>query len=289
MASASASLPESEPVAATDGDADSGCGGLLLDGVRLTHNAGTPTQVVALDGVTLAIPSGQFVTVVGSNGAGKSSLANVVAGVYRPQRGRVSVAGRDVTRLADHARAGMVARVFDNPLAGTAPELSLEDNLAIAMARGRRRRLLPALSPSRRAVMRERLTTLGLGLEHRLSDPVSLFSAGQRQSVTMLMAGMVAPRVLLLDEHLAALDPRTQARVLDLTVRMHTTLGCTTLMITHNMQHAIDVGDRMLVMSRGRVVADLSGADKVGLTPARLVDLVTGQGDVLSDRHLLAG
>lgn len=261
---------------------------LELTGIRLVHNAGTPTEVVALDDLTLRVPAGQFVTIVGSNGAGKSSLVSVVAGVYRPGRGRVAIDGRDVTRLADHARAGLVARVFDNPLAGSAPELSLEDNLALALARGRRRRLRPAVTRGRRALMRERLAVLGLGLERRLTDPVALLSAGERQSLTMLMAGLVAPRVLLLDEHLAALDPRTQARVLSLTVEMHAELGSTTLMITHNMRHAIEVGDRMLVISRGRIVADLAGAAKAGLTQADLVDLVAGVGDVLSDRHLLA-
>jgi putative tryptophan/tyrosine transport system ATP-binding protein len=243
--------------------------------------------VVALADVTLRVPHGQFVTVVGSNGAGKSSLFNVIAGVYRPSRGRVTVDGRDMTSMPDHARAGAVARVFDNPLAGTAPDLSLEENLALAAVRGRRRRLLPALRGGRRQDFRQRLATLGLGLEHRLADPVALFSAGQRQSVTMLMAGLVAPKVLLLDEHLAALDPRTQARVLELTVRMHRELDCTTIMITHNMQHAIDVGDRLLVLSAGRIVADLSGPDKCGLTVDRLVETVAGVGDVFSDRQLL--
>jgi putative tryptophan/tyrosine transport system ATP-binding protein len=262
---------------------------LTLENVRLIHNAGTPTEVVALDGVDLHIPAGQFVTVVGSNGAGKSSLVNVVAGVHRPRQGRVVLAGRDVTRLADHARAGMVARVFDNPLAGTAPDLSLEDNLALAMSRGSRRRLLPALTRGRRARMRDHLAPLGLGLENRLTDPVALFSAGQRQSVTMLMAGLTSPKLLLLDEHLAALDPRTRARVLDLTVTMHERLGCTSLMITHSMQHAIDVGDRLLVMAHGRVVFDVSGRDKAALTPARLVDIIAGLGDALSDRQMLAG
>jgi putative ABC transport system ATP-binding protein len=193
-----------------------------------------------------------------------------------------------VTRSPDHARAGLVARVFDNPLAGTAPSLSLEDNMALAASRGRRRRLVPALHRTRRDLMRERLATLGLGLENRLADPVALFSAGQRQSLTMLMAGLVAPQVLLLDEHLAALDPRTQARVLDLTVRMHGDLGCATLMVTHNMRHAIEVGDRLLVLSGGRVALDLAGEAKRRLTVEGLIDLVAGLGVTLSDRQLLS-
>jgi putative ABC transport system ATP-binding protein len=261
---------------------------LELDDVGLVHNSGSPTEVTALDGLSLRVPAGQLTTVVGSNGAGKSSLLNVIAGVYRPQRGRVLIDGRDVTRTADHARAGLVARVFDNPLAGTAPGLSLEDNLALAASRGRRRHLVPALRGSRRELMRERLATLGLGLEGRLADPVALFSAGQRQSLTMLMAGLVAPKVLLLDEHLAALDPRTAGRVLDLTERMHADLGCTTIMITHNMRHAIDIGDRLLVMARGRVALDLAGPAKRDLTVERLIELVAGLGETLSDRQLLA-
>jgi putative ABC transport system ATP-binding protein len=262
---------------------------LRLDGVRLVHNPGTPTEVVALDHVDLEIPAGQFVTVVGSNGAGKSSLVNVVAGVYRPSRGRVLLDGRDVTRLPDHARAAAVARVFDDPLAGTAPGLSLADNLALAAARGRRRRLWPAVTRGRRAAMRADLAVLGLGLERRLTDPVALLSAGQRQSVTMVMAGLQQPKLLLLDEHLAALDPRTRARVLDLTLQLHQRLGCASLMITHSMRHAIEVGDRLLVMARGRVVYDATGPEKAALTPSALVDIVAGLGDAPSDRQLLAG
>ncbi|SNQ45500.1 ABC transporter related protein [Frankia canadensis] len=262
---------------------------LCLENIRLVHNPGTPTEVTALDGLDLHIPAGQFVTVVGSNGAGKSSLVNVVSGVHRPRSGRVIIDGRDVTRLPDHARAAWISRVFDNPLAGTAPELSLADNLALAMARGGRRRLRPALTRQRRELMRAQLATLGLGLENRLTDPVALFSAGQRQSVTMLMAGLTQPKLLLLDEHLAALDPRTRARVLELTVRMHDRLGCASLMITHSMRQAIDVGDRLLVMARGRVVFDAAGPDKTNLTPSDLVDIIAGLGDAPTDRQLLAG
>lgn len=205
---------------------------LHLEDIQLVHNPGTPTEVTALDGFSLRVAAGELVTVVGSNGAGKSSLLNVIAGVYRPRRGLVLIDDRDM--------------------------------------------------------MRERVAMLGLGLETRLADPVALFSAGQRQSLTMLMAGLVAPRVLLLDEHLAALDPRTQARVLDLTVRMHRDLGCATLMVTHDMRHAIKVGDRLLVLSGGRVALDLDGTAKRGLTVDRLVELMTDRGVALSDRQLLS-
>ena len=260
---------------------------LSLHDVHLTFNAGSSAEVRALRGVTLEIPAGQFVTVVGSNGAGKSSLMKVVAGEERPTRGRVQIAGRDVTRLPVHRRARDVARVFDDPRAGTLPELSIEDNLALALCRGRRRRLRFASGRARRELMRERLTPLGLGLDARLHDLAGLLSAGQRQSLTMVMAGLRDPRLLLLDEHLAALDPGTQARVLDLTIALVRRLGCATLMVTHNMEHAIEVGDRLLVMSQGQVIADVSGADKASLSPERLVETIVAAGDVASDRMLI--
>ncbi|WP_238009332.1 ATP-binding cassette domain-containing protein [Dactylosporangium sp. AC04546] len=260
---------------------------LHLDGISLTYHAGTSMEVPALRNVGLRIAAGEFVTVVGSNGAGKSSLVQIVSGAVRPTAGRVLVDGRDVTRWPDHRRAALVARVFDNPHAGTAPQLSIEENMALALARGSRRRLRFALTGSRRDVMRERLAVLGLGLEARLSDPVTMLSAGQRQSLTMVMAGLTRPKVLLLDEHLAALDPGTQRTVLDLTVRLARDSGCASLMITHNMEQAITVGDRLLVMSRGRVIADVHGAAKRALTVSRLIDLITGAGDVVSDRAVL--
>lgn len=260
---------------------------LQVDDVRLVYNAGRADQVVALDHVGLRIEDGSFVTVIGSNGAGKSSLVQVISGEVRPTRGRVAIDGTDVTRQPDHRRAGRVARVFDDPRVGTAPELSIEDNLALAIGRGRRRGLRPALTTARRSLMRDRLAVLGLGLEDRLHDRVGLLSAGQRQSLTMVMSGLVAPRVLLLDEHLAALDPATQARVLDITIRLVAELGCTTLMVTHNMDHAIRVGDRLLVMSRGRVVADIAGDEKAGLGVGDVVERITAAGDTASDRLLL--
>ncbi len=260
---------------------------LTLDDVRLTYNGGTSAEVRALRGVTLTIPAGEFVTVVGSNGAGKSSLIKLVAGEERPTSGRVELDGRDVTRLPVHRRARDVARVFDDPRAGSLPELSIEDNLALALSRGQRRRLRFAVGGERRALMRERLAVLGLGLERRLADPVGLLSAGQRQSLTMVMAGLRDPRVLLLDEHLAALDPGTQRRVLELTTAMVRRLGCATVMVTHNMEHAIDVGDRLLVMSRGELIADFSGERKAALSVEALVETIASAGDAVSDRMVL--
>jgi putative tryptophan/tyrosine transport system ATP-binding protein len=262
---------------------------LVLDDVGLVHQPGRPDEVRALAGVTLEVPAGEFVTVVGSNGAGKTSLVDVIAGSVRPTFGRILLAGRDVTRWRDHRRARSVARVFDDPRSGTAPDLSIEENLALAASRARRRRLLRfALPPSRRALLRERLAHLGLGLEDRLHDQVGLLSAGQRQSLTMVMASLVPTDVLLLDEHLSALDPATAGRVLRLTADLVAEMGCATVMVTHNMDHALALGERLLVMSRGAVVADLRGADKSALAAEGVVELITRSGDAPSDRTLLS-
>jgi putative tryptophan/tyrosine transport system ATP-binding protein len=261
---------------------------LRLEGIRLVHNAGRADEVVALHDLSLEAAPGEFLTVVGSNGAGKSSMVAVVSGAARPTRGRVHIGGRDVTRLPAHRRATQVARVFDDPRIGTAPELSIEDNLALAAGRARRRGLRRAVTSRSRSRFRDQLAELGLGLEDRMRDPVGMLSAGQRQSVTMVMAGLVAPTVLLLDEHLAALDPATAARVLRLTCALAERTGAAGLMITHNMQHAIDVGDRLLVMDRGRLVADIGGPEKRALTVDTVVDLITSAGGVVGDRSLLA-
>ncbi|MFC4056195.1 ABC transporter ATP-binding protein [Actinomadura syzygii] len=261
---------------------------LELNKVRLVHNQGTSTEVVALHDLSLKVDTGQFVTVVGANGAGKSSMIQVISGAARPTSGTVRIGGADVTLRPDFGRARQVARVFDDPRAGTAPELSIEENLALAMSRGRRRRLRFAVTRSRRSVMREHLKQLGLGLEERLSAPVALLSAGQRQSLTMIMAGLTQPDVLLLDEHLAALDPGTAQRVLALTVDLSAELSCTSVMITHNMEQAISVGDRLLVMGRGRVIADISGAEKASLTVPGLVSRITEAGAEASDRMMLS-
>jgi putative ABC transport system ATP-binding protein len=260
---------------------------LRLEKVDLVYNAGRVDEVIALKELSVEFDRGQFVTIVGTNGAGKSSLIQAISGAARPTRGRVHLDGRDVTRLSDYRRAGQVARVFDDPRAGTAPELSIEDNLALAMARGRRRGLRFAITGSRRAIMREHVAGLGLGLENRLGDRVGLLSAGQRQSLTMVMAALAAPSVLLLDEHLAALDPGTSATVRGLTAELVRELGSTTVMVTHNMEHALDMGDRLLVMSRGRIIADFSGAEKSAMTVRGLIDAITGVGDVVSDRSAL--
>jgi putative ABC transport system ATP-binding protein len=245
---------------------------LHLDAVSVTHHAGTPTEVRALADVSLHVPTGQFVTVVGANGSGKSTLLGVVAGSTTPTAGSVAIDGRDVTRHPVHRRARTVARVFDDPRSGTAPELSAEENLALALARGRRRGLRRAVTDQRRHAMFHALSSLGLGLEHRLGQPAGSLSAGQRQSLTMIMATMCDPSVLLLDEHLAALDPASAERVLDLTRRLVDRTRCTTVMVTHDMDVALTTGDRLLVMHRGRVAADLSGPARWGLGIETLVE-----------------
>ncbi len=260
---------------------------LELRDVRLVYHRGRVDEVQALRGIDLVVDKGEFVTVVGSNGAGKSSMVQIISGAAKPTTGKVVLERRDVTGWPDYKRAGFVARVFDDPRVGSAPELSIEDNLALALARGKRRTLGFALRGHRRALLRERVARLGLGLEDRMHDRVGLLSAGQRQSLTMIMAGLVAPDVLLLDEHLAALDPATAQRVLGLTAELVAEMDCATVMVTHNMDHALRMGNRLLVMSRGRIIHDVSDDAKSALTVSAVVDLITGVGDVVSDRSLL--
>ncbi|WP_083887780.1 ABC transporter ATP-binding protein [Nocardia asiatica] len=243
---------------------------LELDEISVVHNLGEANQSTALSDVTLTIPENQFVTVVGSNGAGKSSLVKVIAGSVQPATGTVKIHGTDVTSQPDYRRAGMVAHVFDNPENGTISELSIEENMALAIRRGGHRGLRRAVTSARRATMREALSTLGLGLENRLADRAGLLSAGQRQSLTMVMATLSQPTVLLLDEHVAALDPRTQSRVLDLTQAIASRLECSTLMVTHNMKHALEIGDRMLILADGRILGDYTSDQKASISAEAL-------------------
>lgn len=257
---------------------------LKLENIILSYGRGTPSEVTALAGLSLSVPTGEFVTVVGSNGAGKSSMIQVISGAVRPTSGQVIIANKDVTRQSDFRRAGKVARVFDNPHIGSIPTMSIEENMALAMARGRRRGLRMAVGRHQRVAMRDALSLLDLGLENRLTDPVRLLSAGQRQSLTMVMAALTTPEVMLLDEHLAALDPGTQKRVLEITVKLVEALGCTTIMVTHNMEHAIAVGDRLIVMSRGRIINEFAKDEKRFLTIRQLIERIVGSGDIVSDR-----
>ena len=260
---------------------------LELRYVWLVHNPGTASEVTALRTIDLAIPKGQFVVVVGSNGAGKSSLVKVISGAQRPTYGRVFIAQRDVTNHPEYRRAAQVAHVFDNPELGTIAELSIEENMALAAMRGRRRQLSKAVTGRRRDRFAVALESIGLGLENRLGDRVGLLSAGQRQSLTMVMATLAEPDILLLDEHVAALDPLTQRKVVELTVDLINRIGCTAVMVTHNMAHAIELGDRVLVMSRGRIICDLHAEEKSRMTAEALVHKIMAAGDVVNDRSVL--
>ncbi|MGE5654697.1 MAG: ABC transporter ATP-binding protein [Bacillota bacterium] len=260
---------------------------LRLVELEHTFNQGTPMAKAALSGVSLHLAPGEFACVVGSNGAGKSTLLNAVAGVYQPDHGQVVIDGQDVTLQVEHRRARSVGRVFQNPLHGTAPAMTVEENLALAAKRGKPLGLGMILTRPRRSEIREQLAALGLGLEDRLSTKVGLLSGGQRQALTLLMATLVQPKVLLLDEHTAALDPATADRVLAITARLVKEQRLTTLMVTHNLAHAIALGDRLLMMNNGRIVHDLRGQEKASLTIEQLRSLFTGQG-IYDDRALLA-
>jgi putative ABC transport system ATP-binding protein len=257
---------------------------LELEGIVKVFNRGTQDEKRALDGIELTVEQGDFVTVIGSNGAGKSTLLNAIAGTILPDGGRIRVRGEDVTRTPDYARARHLARVFQNPSMGTAATMTIEENLCLAELRGRKRGLRWGVTSARRRRYREVVAVLELGLEDRLTDRVGLLSGGQRQSLALLMATLNPPELLLLDEHTAALDPRTADNVMRLTgarVREH---RLTTLMVTHNMHQAIRYGNRLLMLHEGRVQMDLRGEEKQGLTVA---EVVAKFGQSLKDETLL--
>ena len=242
-----------------------------LDDVGVTFNAGTVNEIRALRGLSLTVPEGQLVTVVGSNGAGKSTMLSTIAGVVMPDRGRVVIADQDVTRLVEHQRARYVGRVFQNPLDGTAAGMTVEENLSLASRRGRGRGLRQAVGSRERAQFGSLLESLGLGLEHRLKAPVGLLSGGQRQALTLLMATIARPRVLLLDEHTAALDPAAAAQIEGLTAKLAADQQLTTLMVTHNMQQALRVGTRTIMLHQGEIALDVSAEERHGMTVDDLV------------------
>ncbi len=263
---------------------------LELKNIRKTFNAGTVNAKTALDGLSLTLNDGDFVTVIGGNGAGKSTMLNAVAGVFQVDSGSIVIGGQDVTRLPEHRRAALLGRVFQDPMMGTAPTMMIEENLALAARRGQRRGLKWGITPLERADYRELLRTLELGLEDRLTAKVGLLSGGQRQALTLLMAALKQPKLLLLDEHTAALDPRTAAKVLELSDRIVQENGLTTLMITHNMKDAIAHGNRLIMMDAGRVVLDIAGEEKKKLTVQNLLDMFSragGSGEA-NDKLLLS-
>ncbi|MBO7674824.1 MAG: ATP-binding cassette domain-containing protein [Atopobiaceae bacterium] len=244
---------------------------LTLTNVRKAFNRGTVNEKVALDGLNLHLDKGDFVTVIGGNGAGKSTMLNMIAGVYPLDSGTVTLDGKDISRLSEHARAAHLGRVFQDPMRGTAADMQIDENLALARRRGQRRTLRWGITRAEREEYREALSTLGLGLESRLSDKVGLLSGGQRQAITLLMATLKEPDLLLLDEHTAALDPKTAAKVLQITQQIVDESGLTTIMVTHNMHDAIRLGNRLVMMADGRVIYDVRGEEKARLHRADLM------------------
>ncbi len=263
---------------------------LELRNIYKTFNAGTINEKRALNGVSLTLKEGDFVTVIGGNGAGKSTLLNAVAGVWPVDRGSILIDGVDVTRLPEHKRAKYIGRVFQDPMTGTAATMQIEENLALAKRRGLKRTLRPGITRAEREEYRELLKILDLGLEDRLTSKVGLLSGGQRQALTLLMASLVKPKLLLLDEHTAALDPKTAAKVLTATEHIVRRDNLTTLMITHNMRDAIAHGNRLIMMYEGRVALDISGEEKTRLTVEDLLSKfgqATGS-DEADDKLLLS-
>ena len=263
---------------------------LEIRNIHKTFNAGTVNEKQALRGVSLTLADGDFVTVIGGNGAGKSTLLNAVAGVWPVDEGSIVVGGADVTHLPEFKRAQYIGRVFQDPMMGTAPTMQIEENLALAARRGQSRGLRWGITKTERADYRELLRDLDLGLEDRLTSKVGLLSGGQRQALTLLMAALKRPKLLLLDEHTAALDPKTAAKVLELSDRIVEENHLTTMMVTHNMKDAIAHGNRLIMMYEGRIVIDVAGEEKKKLTVPQLLELfskVSGS-DEADDKMLLS-
>ena len=257
---------------------------LEIQNVSKTFNAGTVNQKTALNGLNLKLNEGDFVTVIGGNGAGKSTMLNAVAGVWPVDEGKIIIDGVDVTRLSEHQRAAYIGRVFQDPMTGTAATMQIEENLALAARRGKPRTLRIGITKAEREQYRELLKTLDLGLEDRLTARVGLLSGGQRQALTLLMATLRKPDLLLLDEHTAALDPKTADKVLQITEEIVARDNLTTLMVTHNMKNAIQYGNRLIMMDAGRVVVDIRGEEKQNLTVRDLLEKF----NIESDRMLLS-
>lgn len=263
---------------------------LDLIGVRKTFNPKTVNEKVALAGVDLHLNDGDFVTVIGGNGAGKSTTLNAIAGVWPIDEGSIILDGVDITKLSEHRRAGMLGRVFQDPMTGTAATMQIEENLALAARRGEKRTLRAGITRAEREEYREKLKMLGLGLEDRMTSKVGLLSGGQRQALTLLMATLKKPKLLLLDEHTAALDPRTADKVLTISRQIIEENNLMTMMVTHNMRDAIAYGNRLIMMHEGRVILDISGEEKKKLTVENLLaQFARVSGDVFSsDRALLS-
>ena len=263
---------------------------LKISNVHKTFNPGTINEKKALNGIDLTLNEGDFVTVIGGNGAGKSTMLNMIAGVYPVDCGSIVIDGVDVTKLPEHKRAKYIGRVFQDPMTGTAADMQIVENLALASRRGQRRGLGPGVKHKEKAEYVELLASLDLGLEDRLTSKVGLLSGGQRQAVTLLMATLRKPKLLLLDEHTAALDPKTAKKVLDLTEKIVSENNLTTIMITHNMKDAIAIGNRLIMMNDGKIIYDVSGEEKKNLKVQDLLDLFAkaSNGEFANDRMMLS-
>lgn len=256
--------------------------------VSKTFNPGTVNENKVLDRISLTLADGDFVTVIGGNGAGKSTILNMIAGVYPVDSGQVILDGVDMTRMPEYRRAAYIGRVFQDPLKGTAADMEIAENLAMANRRGRRRTLAWGITAPEKQLFQEKLATLGLGLEKRMNDKVGLLSGGQRQAVTLLMASLQKPKLLLLDEHTAALDPKTARKVLDLTQEIIARDHLTSLMVTHNMRDAIQIGNRLIMMYEGRIIYDVSGEEKRSLSVDDLLNkFEEASGEEFSDDKAL--
>lgn len=263
---------------------------LIATNLNITFNPGTPIETKALQGLDVTIPTGQFVTVIGTNGAGKSTFLNAVSGDLSLDSGSILIDDIEVSKQPVWQRAGLVARVFQDPMAGTCEDLTLEENMALAMQRGKARGLSRAVRNENRGLFQEQLARLKLGLEKRLTDRIGLLSGGQRQAVSLLMAALRPSRILLLDEHTAALDPKTASFVLELTQNLVAEKQLTTMMVTHSMRQALDVGDRTLMLHQGKVVLDVSGEERKGMQIQDLLRLFEEvRGEEISDDALLLG
>ncbi len=263
---------------------------LEIQNIHKTFNKGTINEKVALNGVNLNLNPGDFVTIIGGNGAGKSTTLNAIAGVWAVDEGKIIVDGTDITRLSEHKRAVYLGRVFQDPMTGTAATMSIEENMAIAARRGERRGLGWGISRKEREDYREQLRELDLGLEDRLSSKVGLLSGGQRQAITLLMAALKKPKLLLLDEHTAALDPKTAAKVLDISDKIIVEHSLTAMMVTHNMRDAIAHGNRLIMMHEGRVIYDVAGEEKKKLHVSDLLAIFeeASGSEFANDRMMLS-
>jgi len=263
---------------------------IRLENLAVTFAKGTSLEKRALDGIDFAVEDGEFVSLIGSNGAGKSTLLSAIAGDVAPISGQIFIDNKDVTRQSIAQRSAQVARVFQNPLAGSCGQLTIEENLALALARGRFRGFGNALTSARRTIFAERLAALGLGLERRMQDRMALLSGGQRQALALVMATLAKSSVLLLDEHTAALDPGMAEFVVDLTSRTVSEHQMTTLMVTHSMRQALDLGTRTIMLHEGKVVLDVKGDERANLTVDDLVEMFRQRrGQKLDDDALLIG